>query len=125
MSAKYEIQSYTYVDSVTGDQKTAYLKVYYDEQGQPTGEEQAYYGMGAEAWLNYKGYTSIRLLTLFDLEAKLIAAGKTAPKLVSIRNWINGILLEYAADPQDKLFWPDPQYTFEETVQEALNILNT
>lgn len=125
MSDKYEIQSYTYTDPVSGDQKTGYLKVYFNERGEPTGEEQAYYGMGAEEWLVYNGFTSLRLLTLLDLEGKLIAAGKTSLKVNSIRAWINAILMEYAVDQTDRLTWDAPDYTFQETVQEALTILNT
>lgn len=125
MSAKYTITQHPYTDPVTGQQKIEYIKVYQNEFGQPTGEEQAYYGMGAEEWLNFKQYTSLRLLTLLDLESKLTAAGKSSPKVTAVRAWINGILAEYAMDQSDKLFWGDPPYTFEETVQEALSILNS
>jgi hypothetical protein len=125
MSDRYEIQSYTYTDPADQQQKTGYLKVYFNERGEPTGEEQGYTGMGAEQWLVYNGFTSLRLLTLFDLESKLTAAGKSSPKVTAVRAWINGILSEYAMDQSDKLFWGDPPYTFEETVQEALSILNS
>jgi hypothetical protein len=125
MSDRYEIQSYTYTDPADQQQKTGYLKVYFNERGEPTGEEQGYTGMGAEEWLVYNGFTSLRLLTLLDLEGKLAAAGKTSPKVNSIRAWINAILMEYAVDQADKLTWDAPDYTFQETVQEALSILNT
>jgi hypothetical protein len=124
MSDTYQIQTYTYTDP-SGDQKTGYLKIFYNAQGQPTGQEDEYYGMGAEEWLRYQGFTSLRLLTLSDLEKKLQAAGKTSPKLNAARTWIDGILMEYAMNPQDKLFWANAPYPFEEIVQEALTILNS
>jgi hypothetical protein len=121
MSAEhYTITQHPYVDPNTGEQKIEYIKVYFNDRGEPTGEEQAYYGMGAEEWLQFKGYTSLRLLTLLDLEGKLAAAGKSSPKVNSVRGWINGILAEFATNPADKLFWDEPPFTFEETVQEAL-----
>jgi hypothetical protein len=125
MSDTYKIESYTYTDPQSGQQKTGYLKVFYNAQGEPTGQEDEYYGMGAEEWLVYNGFTSLRLLTLLDLEGKLTAAGKTSPKVNSIRAWINSILMEYAVDQADRLTWDAPDYTFQETVQEALTILNS
>jgi hypothetical protein len=115
MSDTYKIESYTYTDPQSGQQKTGYLKVFYNAQGEPTGQEDEYYGMGAEEWLVYNGFTSLRLT----------AAGKTSPKVNSIRAWINSILMEYAVDQADRLTWDAPDYTFQETVQEALTILNS
>ena len=125
MSAKYTITQHPYTDPNTGQQKIEYIKVYFNELGNPTGEEQAYYGMGAEEWIVYKGYTSIRLLTLFDIERKLEASGKTAPKLTSVRGWIDAVLMQFALNPAPKLEWDECPYTFEETLQQAISILNT
>lgn len=124
-AAHYTITQHPYTDPNTGEQKVEYIKVYFNDRGEPTGEEQAYYGMGAEEWLNFKEYTSLRLLTLLDLESKLATASKSSPKVTAVRGWINGILSEFAINPADKLFWGEPPYSFEETVQEALSILNS
>ena len=78
----------------------------------------------AEDWLSICGYTSIRLLTLTDVEFKLNAAGKTAPKLAAVRSWVDSVLMRFAANPIAQSGWTDQPYEFEETVQEALNILN-
>lgn len=125
MSLKYQIQPYTYIDPLSQQEKTRYMKITLNAQGELTGEEQDYTGMSAEEWLNYKDYTSLRLLTLLDLETKLNQAGKSSPKVTATRNWINSIVMEYALNPENKLFWANPQYTFEETLQEALSILNS
>lgn len=78
----------------------------------------------ADAWLSICGYTSIRLLTLTDVEFKLNAAGKTAPKLTAVRSWVDSVLMQFAANPTAQSGWTDQPYEFEETIQEALNILN-
>jgi hypothetical protein len=119
------ITDYSFFNPVTQQQQDGHTKVYLDASGNPTGEEEEYYGMSAEAWLSYKGYTSIRLLTLLDIERKLQNAGKTSPKLNSVRSWIDAILMEFAMDPSPKIAWDESPYTFEETLQEALSILNS
>ena len=119
----FDLVPYTYTDELDAE-KTGTLIKYKNESGDFTGEEEEYYGMSAEAWISYKGYTSIRLLTLFDIERKLEAAGKTAPKLTSVRRWIDAILMQFALNPAPKLEWDECPYTFEETLQEAISILN-
>ena len=119
----FDLVTYTYTDELDVE-KTGMLIKYKNESGDFTGEEEEYYGMSAEAWISYKGYTSIRLLTLFDIERKLEAAGKTAPKLTSVRRWIDAILMQFALNPAPKLEWDECPYTFEETLQEAISILN-
>ena len=119
----FDLVTYTYTDELDVE-KTGMLIKYKNESGDFTGEEEEYYGMSAEAWISYKGYTSIRLLTLFDIERKLEAAGKTAPKLTSVRRWIDAVLMQFALNPAPKLEWDECPYTFEETLQEAISILN-
>jgi hypothetical protein len=119
------ITDYTFFNPVTQQDQQGHTKVYLDETGNPTGEEEEYTGMSAEEWLSYKGYTSIRLLTLLDIERKLESAGKTAPKLVAVRAWIDSVLMQFAMTPQPQISWDDSPYTFEETLQEALGILNS
>lgn len=123
--AAFTIRNYSFYNPATGQQQDGHTKVYLDDAGNPTGDEEEYTGMSAEAWLAYKGYTSIRLLTLLDIERKLEAAGKTAPKLTSVRGWIDAVLMQFAMNPAPQLEWDECPYTFEETLQEALGILNS
>lgn len=77
----------------------------------------------AEEWLAVQGYSSIRLVTLLDLEHQIAAASKSSPKLTSVRAWINGILAAFVQDPTPKSDWPPAPFTFEETTQEAFGTL--
>jgi hypothetical protein len=79
----------------------------------------------AEQFLNQSGFSSIRLLTLLDIEGKLKSAGKSSPKMDAVRTWIDSILMQFAMNPEPKSDWPTRPYLFEETVQEALSILNS
>ncbi len=55
----------------------------------------------AEEWLNKEGYNSTALVTLLDLNGKLIAAGKSSVKLNAVKNWTDGMIASYAADPSN------------------------
>ena len=98
------------------------LFVYKQENGSSTLEEVM--PMTAEEFCAFEGYTSVRLITLLDIERKLEAAGKTAPKLTSVRRWIDAVLMQFALNPAPKLEWDECPYTFEETLQEAISIIN-
>jgi hypothetical protein len=78
----------------------------------------------AEEWLTSQGFPSIRLITLLDLESKLAAANRTSQKLATVRAWINGILASFVQDSTPKTDWPAAPHTFEETTQEAFELLN-
>lgn len=119
----FDIVSYTYTDA-SGEEKTGLLKKYKNAAGNFTGEEEEYYGMSAEEWLTYQGYTSLRLLSLLDTESKLEASNKTSVKMQATRGWINALLAEYVASPQNKLYWEEPPFSYNETMQEALQILS-
>lgn len=119
----FDIVSYTYEDA-NGNERTGLLKKYKKADGTYTGEEGEYYGMSAEEWLSYKGYTSLRLLSLLDTEGKLEATNKTSVKMQATRGWINALLAEYVTSPQIKLTWPEPPYSYNETMQEALTTLS-
>jgi hypothetical protein len=69
-------------------------------------------------------FIGIRTDALQDIEAKLAAAGKTAPKIAAIREWIDGIVGLYATDLQPRNDWTAAPHTFEETIQEAAFILS-
>lgn len=73
----------------------------------------------AEEWLSSQGYSSIRLVTLLDLENKLSEVLGSSPKLTAVRTWINGILATFIQNPAPRADWPAAPFTFEETTQEA------
>jgi hypothetical protein len=77
----------------------------------------------AEEWLNKMGYTSIRLITLLDLENKLRLENKESIKLMEVRAWIDSVLAIYIQDPTPDNDWTEPPHNFEETVQEAFTLL--
>ncbi len=79
----------------------------------------------AERWLDSQGYSSIRLITLLDLENQLASVLGNSPKLTAVRAWINGILAAFVQDPTPKIDWPAAPHTFEETTQEAFALLST
>jgi hypothetical protein len=79
----------------------------------------------AEEWLTNQGFSSIRLITLLDLENKLLAVDKVSEKLSSVRAWINFILGSFIQNDEPRDDWPQSPYRFEETVQEAFSLLNT
>lgn len=79
----------------------------------------------AEQWLAKQGYSSLSLVTLLDLEAKLTAAQKTSAKLAATRAWVNGILGAYVQDPAPRYVWPTAPYTFNETTTEAFVLLSS
>lgn len=80
----------------------------------------------AEAWLSKEGVGSDRQPTLLYLKLQLDAAGKTSAKLDATQGFLNTILAEYAQNPSaQKSDWTPAPFTFEETIQEALTILNS
>lgn len=80
----------------------------------------------AEQWLAKEGVGSDRQPTLLYLKLQLDAAGKVSAKLNATQNFLNLILTEYAQNPSaQKSDWTPAPFTFEETIQEALTILNS
>ena len=79
----------------------------------------------AEEWLNKEGYNSTALVTLLDLNGKLIAAGKSSVKLNAVKNWTDGMIASYAADPSPKSDWTNAPYGFTETTKEVVQILGS
>lgn len=79
----------------------------------------------AEAWLDNQGYTALRLLTCLDLEGKLRAVGATSAKLAATRQWIDGITLAAAMNPDATASnWPPAPFAFDTVVQEAIQTLS-
>jgi hypothetical protein len=79
----------------------------------------------AEKWLEQQGFTSVCLVTLLDLESKLIAAGRKSPKLASVRAWINTVLSGFIEDDSPRSDWPPAPFDFQETTAEAFALLTT
>jgi len=79
----------------------------------------------AEEWLNKEGYNSTALVTLLDLNGKLIAAGKSSVKLNAVKNWTDGMIASYASDPSPKSDWTNAPYGFTETTKEVVQILGS
>ena len=73
----------------------------------------------AEEWLSSQGYSSMRLVTLLDLENQLSTVLGNSPKLTAVRAWINGVLATFIQNPAPRADWPAAPFTFEETTQEA------
>jgi hypothetical protein len=78
---------------------------------------------GAEEWLANQGYSSVRLVTLLDLENQLASILGNSPKLTAVRAWINGILAAFIQTPAPKNDWPSAPFSFEETTAEAFAAL--
>ena len=79
----------------------------------------------AEQWLAKEGYGPTQLVTLLDLYAALSAAGKTSANLNAVKAWTNSVLGEYVQNSQPKSDWGAAPFSFNETVIEAVEILNS
>jgi hypothetical protein len=77
----------------------------------------------AEKHIEREGFPAIRLVTLMDLEGKLVEAGKTSAKLMAVRSWLDAVLGAFAANPEPSNEWPKAPFGFEETVQDAASKL--
>ena len=78
----------------------------------------------ANAWLEKEGYGPTQLITLLDLQGKLIAAGKASQKLNSVRAWTDGILASFVQDDSPRSDWGSAPFAFSETVIDAFQQLN-
>jgi hypothetical protein len=76
----------------------------------------------AEEWIA-RYFSAMRVVALQDMEHKLAAAAKSSPKLAGIRQWIDGIVAAFLADPTPKVSWAEPPHTFEDAMQEAVAAL--
>ena len=81
--------------------------------------------VSAEDWITSQGYTATRLVSLLDVEAKLNAAAKVSPKASAVRGWLDTVLGTFAADPAPKNTWPAAPHGYEETIQEAVFVLQS
>jgi hypothetical protein len=77
----------------------------------------------AEEWISSEGFSSIRLITLLDLEKRLSDASKSSTNLQAVRTWMNAILMAYMQNPAPKADWLSAPFSFDETVQDIFNAL--
>jgi hypothetical protein len=78
----------------------------------------------AQEWLEKEGYGPTQLITLLDLQGKLIAANKASQKLDSVRAWTDGILASFVQDESPCSDWGSAPFAFSETVIDAFQQLN-
>jgi len=77
----------------------------------------------AEGWIASEGFSSIRLITLLDLEKRLADSSKFSTKLQAVRTWMNSILVAYMQNPEPKSDWQVAPFSFDETVQDIFQAL--
>lgn len=77
----------------------------------------------AGEWLELVGYGAAQQPTLLYLKMNLATAGKQSDKLNAVEAYINKILIQYATDPAPRNDWPEPPYTYHETISEAVELL--
>jgi hypothetical protein len=73
----------------------------------------------AEEWITNCGFSSLQIIALLDFENKLNKLEIFSEKLTAVRMWLDSILLTYTLDPTPKNNWPQPPYSFDETVKEV------
>ena len=74
----------------------------------------------AEEHLESVGLGGNRQPTLLYLRQ----AGAVSPKLDATEQYLNQVLAMFAQDPAPRSDWPEPSYSFEETVSEAVQSLS-
>lgn len=79
----------------------------------------------AEEWLEKEGYGSTELVTLLELNGKLIAAGKSSTKLNAVKNWTDGMIAAYAADQSPKSDWSNAPHSFNDTIVDVVQTLQS
>lgn len=77
----------------------------------------------AEQWIESQGYPAMRLVSLMDIEGKLSQSGRTSAKLVAVRAWLDGVMVQFAASPEPRNNWSTVPFSFEETMQDAMVVL--
>jgi hypothetical protein len=78
-----------------------------------------------EEWLELNGFSSTKLIFLFNLQNQLKAANKNSENLDVIINWINLVLSEDVFLPDFKSDWGRPPFAFQDVAREALTTLNS
>jgi len=77
----------------------------------------------AEEWVA-QGFGGTRPTTLLYLLMQIQAAGKSAPKLLAVRGWLDQMIAEGVTNPEERRSdWPAAPFTFEQASAEALQFL--
>ena len=77
----------------------------------------------AEQWLIAQGYGPMQLVSLLDIESRLNAAARSAPKLQAVRQWIDAVTEAFLQSPEPRNNWPLAPHQFGQTLIEASQIL--
>jgi len=78
----------------------------------------------AEGWLSAQGYGGSRPTSCLYWLLQLDAAGKSSPKLLAVKNWMDQILAIGAIDPDaQRSDWTPCPWTFAEVGQEVMQTL--
>jgi hypothetical protein len=73
----------------------------------------------AEQWLDAQGFSSVRLITLLDLERRFSTSPDRPAMLGSVRAWVDGVLSDFVENQSPRYDWPQAPFSFEETTKEA------
>jgi len=77
----------------------------------------------AEEWVT-QGFGGTRPTTLLYLLMQIQAAGKSAPKLLAVRGWLDQMIAAGVTNPEERRSdWPAAPFTFEQASAEALQFL--
>jgi hypothetical protein len=78
----------------------------------------------ATDWVDAQQFSGNRTTTMLYLKLQLDAAGKTSPKLASVQQWLDALIVAGVTQPEERRSdWPAAPYTFEEASGEALAVL--
>jgi hypothetical protein len=78
----------------------------------------------APEWVDAQQFSGNRTTTMLYLKLQLDAAGKTSPKLASVQEWLDALIVAGVTQPdQRRSDWPASPFSFEEASGEALAVL--
>jgi hypothetical protein len=78
----------------------------------------------AAEWVDAQGFAGNRSTTMLYLKLQLDAAGKTSPKLASVQQWLDALIVAGVTQPEERRSdWAASPYAFEEASGEALAVL--
>jgi hypothetical protein len=78
----------------------------------------------ATDWVDAQQFSGNRTTTMLYLKLRLDAAGKSSPKLASVQQWLDALIVAGVTAPDERRSdWPAAPYSFEEASGEALAVL--
>ncbi len=114
-----KLKPYNFTHPVTGEVISGSTIQTFDSDGVLINEEE-YYGLTAEEFLESVGFGGSRQPTLLYLRQ----SGAESAKLDAVESYLFNILADFASDSSAKLSWPDPPFSFTEVVGEAVASLS-